>query len=145
MPASFAASVNVSHFSVTGLAGVTPGSIWELPAASVTESPNRSLPVHSVRMRPAAALYVLWPETYSGKGGVGNVASWYGSHCEPSISTVPLSGPPQARIFLPLYNNDIAVTGRTESKVRLASHAAILVSIIAFESAKNIFTSSSSV
>lgn len=58
---------------------------------------------------------------------------------------VPLPGPPQARVFLPLYRSSIAVTGRTESYVCLASHAAMLASSIAFERAKNIFTSSSSV
>ncbi len=54
-------------------AGVTPGSIFELPAGKVTESPNSSLPVNSVRISAPAALKVLCPEMYSGKGGVGNV------------------------------------------------------------------------
>src|ERR1700720_1506770 len=100
MPASLAASVNVSQRSVIGWAGVTPGSIFEVPEGSVTASPKWLLPVHSSRILAAAALYVLWPDTYSGNGGVGDVASWYGIHCEPFISIVPLPGPPQERIVL---------------------------------------------
>jgi len=56
MPASSAASVKVGQLSTTGRTGVVPGSIFELPAGSVTESLNRSLPVHSARIRAAAAL-----------------------------------------------------------------------------------------
>jgi hypothetical protein len=70
----------------------------ELPAANVTELPNISLPVKSRRMAAAAALNVLCPETYSGNGGVGKVAGWYGIQRSPSIVTVPLPGPPQERI-----------------------------------------------
>ena len=31
----------------------------------------------------AAALKVLWPDTYSGNGGVTTVSSWYGSQFWP--------------------------------------------------------------
>ena len=74
MPASSAASVNVVHLRRTVSCGVRPGSILELPVASSTVSPKRSEPVHSERMRAAAALSALVPETYSGEGGVGEVA-----------------------------------------------------------------------
>jgi hypothetical protein len=48
----------------------------ELPVGKVTEVPNLSLPVKSFRISAPAALNVLCPELYSGKGGVGNVAGW---------------------------------------------------------------------
>jgi hypothetical protein len=65
--------VNVSQNNVIGSAGVSPGSIFELPAGKVTECLNSSQPVKSLRISAPAALKVLCPEMYSGKGGVGNV------------------------------------------------------------------------
>jgi hypothetical protein len=50
--------------------GVSPGSTREEPAGSVTEPPNSSLAVKRFRISAAAALNPLWPEMYSGKGGV---------------------------------------------------------------------------
>ena len=58
----------------------------------VTEAPNRSLPVASLSISAPAALKLLWPEAYSGNGGVGNVVGWYGSHAAPSIGRVPGTG-----------------------------------------------------
>ena len=76
-PAWRAASENVVHESVTGLVGVIPGSIEELPAGSVTDMPNRSLPVARARISAAAVeLNVLCPDAYSENGGVGNVGFW---------------------------------------------------------------------
>jgi hypothetical protein len=57
--ASSAASENVRHVSVTGLAGVIPGSIIELPAGSVTDRSIRSLPVNAARISTLAALNAL--------------------------------------------------------------------------------------
>ena len=71
-PASRAARLNVSHSSVIAVAG-TPGSIFELCAAIVTEAPKRSLRVKRARISAAAILKALWPEVCSGKGGVMNV------------------------------------------------------------------------
>jgi hypothetical protein len=45
MPPSSAAAENVRQDSVTSSAGVTPGSMNELPAGSVTDAPKRLLPV----------------------------------------------------------------------------------------------------
>ena len=53
-----------------------PDSMLELPGANVTEPPNLSLPVQSLRIVAPAALKVLWPEMYSANGGVGNVEGW---------------------------------------------------------------------
>src|SRR6267142_5971418 len=145
IPASFAATVNVGQDNVTGAAGVTPGSIFELPAGNVTESRKRSLPVHNRRMAAPAALNVLCPEMNSANGGVGKVEGWYGIHSDPSIVTVPSPGPPQLRIVLPCNRYGIAETGRTESNARFASQAAIPASKIALVRAKNNFASSSSV
>jgi hypothetical protein len=39
-------------------------------------APKRSLPVNSLRISAPAALKVLCPDEYSGKGGVGKVAGW---------------------------------------------------------------------
>jgi len=55
------------------LAGVAPGSIVELPASKVTEAPKLSLRVQRRKISAPAALKVLCPEMYSGKGGVGKV------------------------------------------------------------------------
>jgi hypothetical protein len=63
IPASSAASEKVSHCSTTARDGVIPGSILELPAGSVTDAPNFSLPVHRRKIWAAAALNVLWPDT----------------------------------------------------------------------------------
>jgi hypothetical protein len=71
-----AAAANVRNVSVTGRAGVTPGSIMELPAGTVTEKPNRWLPVNEASTSAAAALKVEWPETYSANGGVTTAAGW---------------------------------------------------------------------
>jgi|SRR6185312_15573243 len=79
MPAWFAASVNVFHCNVTGCDGVSPGSILDEPTGNVTDAPNVSLPVNSLRISAPAALNALCPELYSGKGGVGNVLRWYGA------------------------------------------------------------------
>ena len=46
---------------------------FELPAGNVTDAPKLSLPVKSLRISAPAALKVLCPEEYSGKGGVGKV------------------------------------------------------------------------
>jgi hypothetical protein len=46
----------------------------------VVDAPKVSLPVNVRRILAAAALNVLCPETYSGNGGVGKVALWYGRH-----------------------------------------------------------------
>jgi hypothetical protein len=73
IPAWSAASENVAHESVTSVAGTLPGSTFELPAATVADAPNASLPVNDFRISAAAALKVLWPEVNSGKGGVTNV------------------------------------------------------------------------
>ena len=69
-PASSAASSNVRHDSATGLAGVAPGSIAELPGAMTTVAPKRGLPVKRRSTVAAAALNALWPEVYSANGGV---------------------------------------------------------------------------
>src|SRR5260370_18976045 len=72
IPAWFAASVKVAQERVTSCLGVNPGSVLELPAENVTESPNLSLWVNSLRISAPAALKVLWPEMDSRKGGVAN-------------------------------------------------------------------------
>src|SRR6266704_4669667 len=54
-----------------GVAGVTPGSTAELPGSNVTDAPKMSLSVHLLRISAPAALKVLCPEKYSGKGGSG--------------------------------------------------------------------------
>ena len=74
MPAWSAASENVGQDSVTSLVGTAPDSTFELPAASVTVAPNASLLVKRFRISAPAALKLLWPEEYSGNGGVGKVA-----------------------------------------------------------------------
>ena len=71
-PASRAACKYVAHDSVTGKLG-TPGSMWELCAAIVTDAPNYARPVKRVKISAAAMLNALWPEVCSGKGGVTNV------------------------------------------------------------------------
>jgi hypothetical protein len=58
------------------VAGVTPGSIRELPARTVADRPNRSLPVNRFSTRAAAALNVEWPDANSPNGGVGKVDGW---------------------------------------------------------------------
>src|SRR5207247_5127138 len=123
MPAWSAASENVPQESVTSLAGTAPGSIFELPAGRVVEPRNRSLCVNSLRISAPAALKLLCPDEYSGKGGVGKVVSWYGDQAAPSISRVPRYGPAQARTSWPCRRVRMAVIGRTELKARLLSHA----------------------
>src|SRR6266545_6142166 len=75
-PAWFAASEKVAQKRVRSSAGTAPGSTRELPAGRVAEAPKRSLAVKSLRISAAAALKLLCPEEYSGKGGVGKVAGW---------------------------------------------------------------------
>ena len=82
--------MNVLQVRVTGFAGVSPGSIFDVPAGNVTEYPKASLPVKSFRISAPAALNVLCPELHSGKGGVGKVLGWYGIQPPPSMVTVPL-------------------------------------------------------
>ena len=65
MPAWFAAAVKVSQRSVTGEDVVKPGSIFDDPTGKVTEAPNLSLPVNSLRAAAPAVLKVLCPEMYS--------------------------------------------------------------------------------
>ena len=67
----------------------------------VIELPNASLAVNSLSTVAPAALKLLCPEMYSGKGGVGNVLGWYGIQNLPSIVTVPFPGPPHAWIWWP--------------------------------------------
>src|SRR5436309_8882158 len=98
MPASSAAALKVAQVSVTGRAGTSPGSTREEPAGIVTASPKVSLPVKPASTAAAAALKVLWPETYSGKAGVTTVEAWYGCHWSPGIGRVPRPGPAQAAI-----------------------------------------------
>ena len=62
-----------------------------------------------------ARLKVLWPETYSGNGGVTKSSFWYGLQVSPRINAVPTFGPPQARISRPENRNRIAVAGRMKS------------------------------
>src|SRR6266542_2405790 len=119
IPASSAASENVRHDSVTGAAGVRPGSTFELPAATVTDAPNLSLSVKSRRISAPAALKVLWPDAYSGNGGVGNVVGWNGNHSSPAISRVPRPGPPHARTRWPWKRTRMAVIGRTETNAHV--------------------------
>jgi hypothetical protein len=71
-----AASEKVAQESVRSLAGTAAGSMRELPAGSVTEPPKRSSCVKNLRISAPAALKLLCPEEYSGKGGVGKVAGW---------------------------------------------------------------------
>src|SRR5881409_2796585 len=143
MPAWFAASEKVAHESVTSFAGTSPASIRELPARKTVEAPNRSLPVNRLRISAPAALKLLCPDENSGNGGVGKVVGWYGNHVAPSIIFVPWYGPAQARTVFPLNSVRIAVIGRTESKLRLLSHAQQPASAIAFVSAKKSFASCS--
>src|ERR1044072_3568978 len=96
MPACAAASANVAQLSVTSRDGASPGSTRDVPRGIVTERPKRSLPVNSRSVSAPAALKLLWPDEYSAKGGVGNVAGWYGSQASPAIGWVPLPGPAQA-------------------------------------------------
>ena len=58
------------------LEGTKPGSTLELPARNVVVPPKRSLPVKRLRISAPAALKVLWPDEYSGKGGVGKLVGW---------------------------------------------------------------------
>ena len=76
MPAWSAASENVAQESLTSLFGTAPGSTRELPAGSVVEPRKRSLRVKSFRISAPAALKLLCPDEYSGKGGVGKVVGW---------------------------------------------------------------------
>jgi hypothetical protein len=75
-PASSSALVKVGQVSTIGIAGVARGSIRDEPAGMVTWAPNRSLPVNIRKTRAPAALKVLWPDTYSGNGGVSEVIGW---------------------------------------------------------------------
>src|SRR6266550_2838491 len=143
MPAWFAASENVAQESMTSFEGTAPGSILELPARRTVEPPNRSLPVKRLRISAPAALKLLCPDEYSGNGGVGKEVGWYGNQAAPSIIFVPWYGPAQARTARPLNRVRIAVIGRTESNVRLLSHAQQPASAIAFVSAKKSFASCS--
>src|SRR6266540_1236293 len=61
MPASSAESENVDQESVTSLLGTAPGSTLELPAASVTAAPKRSLCVKRLRISAPAALKFAVP------------------------------------------------------------------------------------
>lgn len=85
---------------------MAPGSMVEVPARTVTVSAvsKASVPAKRVKICPAAAEKALCPEVYSPNGGVTTVASWYGVQVEPSISTIPLPGPPHPRMVLPLYS-----------------------------------------
>src|SRR5215471_15329231 len=112
MPAWLAASEKVAQESVRSLAGTAAGSTRELPAGSVTEPPKRSSCVKSLRISAPAALKLLCPDEYSGKGGVGKVVGWYGNQAAPSISFVPWYGPAQA------------LTGRPPKSMRMAVRAA---------------------
>src|SRR5437660_6452608 len=56
-----------------------------------------------------------------------------------------MNGPAHMFIFVPVYRYGIAVIGRTEFQLCLASQEAMLASKLAFVSAKNIFTSCSRV
>ncbi len=71
-----AASVKVGQCSVISVAGTRPGSTFDERAAMTTESPSRSLPVKSRGVPAAAPLKLLWPDAYSGNGGVGKVGVW---------------------------------------------------------------------
>ena len=75
---------SVFQLSTTGFAGVTPGSIFELPAGMVTFALKLSVPKNLLITARPAALNVLCPETYSGKPGVTTLSAWYGSHLWPS-------------------------------------------------------------
>ncbi len=77
-PASSAASLNVGHESVIGVAGVMAGSARLVPIAMVTECPNESDPVNRFRISALAALNVLCPELYSANGGVMKESGWNG-------------------------------------------------------------------
>src|SRR5438105_7722089 len=132
IPACAAAAEKVGQTSVTSVAGTSPGSTRELPAANLTEPPKRSLPVNSLRISAPAALKLLCPEEYSGNGGVGNVVGWYGNHSSPAIVCVPRPGPAQARIGLDRKTYRMAVIGRTESNAHLLSQAQQPASKIAF-------------
>ena len=76
MPASSAASLTVLHVRVTSFLGTAPGSTRDVPASWVAEAPNASEPVKRLRISAPAALNVLWPDRYSGKGGVTTLAAW---------------------------------------------------------------------
>ena len=71
MPASSAAAENVGQASVMSVAGTMPGSTFELPATIVAAPPNVSPRVNRRKISAPAALKLLWPDEYSGKGGVG--------------------------------------------------------------------------
>src|SRR5216683_1938933 len=143
MPAWLAASEKVAQESVRSAAGTAPGSIFELPCGRVTEPPKRSLWVNRSRISAPAALKLLCPEEYSGKGGVGKVVGWYGSQYAPSISCASWYGPAQARTIWPRKSVRMAVIGRTELKARLLSQAQQPASDSALVSAKKSFTSRS--
>ena len=53
-----------------------------------------------------------------------------------SWNTVPMNGPAHMFIFVPVYRYGIAVIGRTEFQLCLASQEAMLASKLAFVSAK---------
>ena len=72
------APLNVGQVRICGSSGVAPGSTREVPGRTVTRAPNVSLAVNRSRTRAPAELKVLCPDTYSGKGGVMNVAGWKG-------------------------------------------------------------------
>src|SRR5438270_3476445 len=143
MPAWSAADEKVGQCKVTCPDGTIAGSVLELPGAKETEAPNRSLPVKRRSISAPAALKVLWPELYEGKGGVGNVVDWYGNHCPPSIMRVPWPGPPQASTCCPWKRKRSAVIGRTDANALLLSQQQMLPSKIALVSAKNNLTSES--
>jgi hypothetical protein len=94
-------SEKVAHGSARSAAGTVPGSTLELPAGKVTEPPKRSLPVNSLSATAPAALKVLCPDEYSGKGGVREVVGWYGDEVAPSICCTPSYGPAQGRTVCP--------------------------------------------
>jgi hypothetical protein len=83
VPAWSAIASSVFHDSTTGLAGVTSGSIFELPAGRVTLALKLSVPKNWLITARPAALNVLWPETYSGNPGVTTLSAWYGSQRSP--------------------------------------------------------------
>ena len=89
MPAWSAAALKVGHVRATSADGVAPGSTSDDPLGTTALAPNRSLPVKAVRTVAAAAENVLWPDTYSGNGGVITSGRKYGSHVSAAMSRVP--------------------------------------------------------
>src|SRR5215210_2722250 len=124
-------------------AGTAAGSTFELPAVIVASPPKTSLRVKRRRISAPAALKLLWPDEYSGNGGVGKYEGWYGSHSPPSISPWPRYGPAQAMIVRPRKRWRTAVIGRTDAYEHLLSQAQIPASKTALVRAKNNLTSRS--